>query len=145
MANAAKIDIQGVQWELKDQEARNRIAELEKNASAQDIDTVNIDVKQGYTAQLARMEYHYKVGKIHFINIRLQNIKGDNIGTSKTANIALLNIRPKKYTSFLLYDYINKAILRCYIDVDSSLCIGESVGVEQGNNNCFGELIFAEE
>lgn len=29
MANATKIDIQGVQWELKDQEARNRITTLE--------------------------------------------------------------------------------------------------------------------
>ena len=29
MANAAKIDIQGVQWELKDQNARDRIAALE--------------------------------------------------------------------------------------------------------------------
>ena len=29
MANAAKIDIQGVQWELKDQNARDRIATLE--------------------------------------------------------------------------------------------------------------------
>ena len=145
MADVKIVDIDGFQWAMKDQEARNKIAELEKNASAQDIDTVDIDVKQGYTAQLVRMEHHYKVGKIHFINIRLQNIEGANIGTSKTANIALLNIRPKKYTSFLLYDYINKAVLRCYIDVDSSLCIGESVGVAQGNNNCFGELIFAEE
>lgn len=31
MANAAKIDIQGVQWELKDQNARNRIATLEED------------------------------------------------------------------------------------------------------------------
>ena len=30
MANAAKIDIQGVQWELKDQNARDRIAEMEQ-------------------------------------------------------------------------------------------------------------------
>ena len=33
MANAAKIDIQGVQWELKDQNARDRIAALEEKTT----------------------------------------------------------------------------------------------------------------
>ena len=145
MAEVAKIDIDGIQWDIKDQNARNRIAELEKNVIVQDIDTVHIDLKQGFTAQYAIADYHYKVGKIHFINIRLQNIKGTYIGTSSTANFGSLNIRPKKQTSFLLYDYINKTVLRCYIDKDGSICIGESLGVAQGNNDCFGELIFAEE
>lgn len=145
MADISKIDIDGVQWNIKDQDARNRIVTLEENASVQDIVTEYIDLKQGYTAQLAIADFHYKVGKIHFINMRLQNIKGTYIGTSSTANIGLLNIRPKKMTTFLLYDYINKAILRCYIDKDGSICLGESLGVAQGNNDCFGELIFAEE
>ena len=145
MADVKIVDIDGSQWAMKDQNARDRIAELEKNASVQDINTENINIKQGYTVQSAIADFHYKVGKIHFINIRLQNIKGTYIGTSSTANFGSLNIHPKNITSFLLYDYINKAILRCYIDKDGSLCIGESLGVEQGNNDCFGELIFAEE
>ena len=33
MANAAKIDIQGVQWELKDQNARDKIAALEEKTT----------------------------------------------------------------------------------------------------------------
>ena len=145
MADVKIVDIDGSQWSMKDQVARDKITELEKNASAQDIDTVNIDLKQGYTAQYAIADFHYKVGKIHFINIRLQNIKGTYIGTQSTANFGSLNISPKKITTFLLYDYTNKAVLRCYIDKDGSMCIGESLGVVQGNNDCFGELIFAEE
>lgn len=45
MANAAKIDIQGVQWELKDLNARNRITELEKKTTVKvtkKIDETNI-------------------------------------------------------------------------------------------------------
>lgn len=145
MADVKIVDIDSAQWNMKDQVARDKITELEKNFIPQDIDTVYIDLKQGYTAQYAMADFHYKVGKIHFINIRLQNVKGDYIGTSSTANFGLLNIHPKKNTTFLLYDYKNKAILRCYIDRDGSLCIGESLGVAQGNNDCFGELIFAEE
>lgn len=145
MADVKIVDIDGSQWSMKDQEARNKIATLEENASVQDIVTAYIDLKQGYTAQLAIADFHYKVGKIHFINMRLQNIKGNYIGTSSTANFGLLNIRPKNITTFLLYDYMNKAVLRCYIDKDGSICLGESLGVVQGNNDCFGELIFAEE
>ena len=42
MANAAKIDIQGVQWELKDQNARDRITALEENNATNKTDIQNL-------------------------------------------------------------------------------------------------------
>ena len=145
MANAAKIDIQGVQWELKDQNARNRIAVLEEAISVKDLQDIKINMKSGYTATTKDIYAHYSVGKIHFMTLRIDNLAGSNIGTSVTANIGSINLYPKKETSFLLNDYMNRAILRCYLFTDGTIAVGESVGVVSGSNSCYGELIFAEE
>lgn len=144
MADAKIVDIKGVQWNLKDEVARNRIAELENNFIVQDLEDIAINLKQGYTATERKITQHYKVGKIHFMNILLRNISGTYIGSSSTATIGSINILPKKITSFLLNDYISNTIVRCYIEKDGSIAIGESVGVAQGDNVCLGELIFAE-
>ena len=138
------LDIDGTQWELRDVEARNRIAELEQNVVAQDLGDLEINLNPGYTATRHSLVHHYKIGKIHFANIELENISGESIGTWGTANIGSVNLVPKKETSFLLFDYRYAKILRCYIGRDGSIRIGESNDVVQGDNVCYGELIFAE-
>lgn len=145
MTDAKIVDIKGVQWNLKDEVARNKIIELENNLIAQDLEDIAINLKQGYTANERKITQHYKVGKIHFMNVLLRDISGIGIGTTSTATFGSINIIPKKITSFLLNDYISNTILRCYIEKDGSISIGESKGVAQGNNICLGELIFAEE
>lgn len=144
MAEVKTIDIDGVQWEMKDQTARNEITTIKENNTTKDLPDITINLKEGYEAQNAAITQHYNCGKIHFANIALANIKGNNIGTSSTIDIALLNIHPKKITTFLMNDYKNNAILRCFISPDGTLSIGESNGVVSGNNACLGEIIFAE-
>lgn len=144
MADVKTVDIDGSQWSMKDQEARNRITELEKNVVTQDLDDLEINLNPGYTATQHRLTEHYKIGKIHFAKIEISNISGENIGTWGTANIGSVNLVPKKETTFLLFDYRNAKILRCYINTDGSIAIGESNDVVQGDNTCYGELIFAE-
>lgn len=138
------LDIDGTQWEIQDVEARNKIAVLENDNIAQDSENVSINILQGYKAVDAYMFNHYKIGKIHFMSVVLTNIEGDNIGTTSTAKIAQTNLRPKKQTYFVLNDYQNKATLRCEINIDGTIDIGESVGVVQGSNQSLGQLIFAE-
>ena len=144
MADVKIVDIDGSQWSMKDQVARDKIAELEKNVIAQDLEDINIEMNVGFTATIANMSFHYKVGKIHFMRVELRNISGGNIGTTQTVRIGVINIHPKKETSFILYDYENSAVLRCHLAPDGTVGIGESKGVVQGNNICLGELIFAE-
>lgn len=144
MADVKIVDIDGSQWNMKDQVARDKIATLEESIITQDAEDINIEMNVGFTAMVANMTYHYKIGKIHFMRIELRNISGVNIGTTQTARIGVINIFPKKETSFMLYDYENNAILRCHLSTDGTISIGESKGVVQGNNICFGELIFAE-
>lgn len=144
MADAKIVNIKGVQWDLKDEVARNKIAELERSLVPQDLEDIAINLNQGYTATERKITQHYKVGKIHFMNILLRNMSGIYIGSSSTAIIGSINILPKRITSFLLNDYVSNTIVRCYIDKDGGIAIGESVGVAQANNICLGELIFAE-
>lgn len=144
MADAKIVDIKGVQWELKDEVARNKIIELEKNLVAQDLNDVDINLNSGYIASVARFINHYKVGKIHFTKVEIQNISGQYIGTTTTAKIGLVDIIPKKETSFILYDYKNSATVRCYFTEKGEVALGETEGVVQGDNHCYGELIFAE-
>ena len=144
MAEVKIIDIDGVQWEMKDQTARNKIANLEENNTTKDLPDITVNLKEGYEAVSTTIKQHYSYGKIHFALINFINIKGNNIGTGITTHIASLNVHTKKSTTFLMNDYKNKATLRCSISPDGTLSIEESVGVISGDNICFGELIFAE-
>ena len=138
------LDIDGTQWEMQDSEARYKIANLENNNITQDLNDIKIKLNTGYTADSANVIFYYKVGKINFMTVELINVSGDNLGTISTLKLGKININPKKNTSFILHDYENSVILRCYLDVDGTIAIGESKGVIQGNNHCLGELIFAE-
>ena len=144
MADVKIVDIDSTQWNIKDQEARNRIATLEEAVSVKDLQGIKINMKSGYTATTKDIYAHYSVGKIHFMTLRIDNLAGNNIGTSVTANIASIDLYPKKETSFILNDCMNRAILRCYLYTDGTIAVGESVGVTSGSNKCYGELIFAE-
>ena len=144
MAEVSLIDIDGLQWSMKDQTARDKITNLEENNITKDLPDIHITLREGYEAQQIAIAEHYSYGKIHFALIRLSNIKGNYIGTNTTAFIASLNIYPKKRTTFLMYDYKNKAVLHCFIEPDGTIAIGESSGLVPDNNDCFGEIIFAE-
>ena len=138
------LDIDGTQWEMQDVVARNRIAELEENNTTKDLPDETINLGKGFEAESITVAHHYGYGKIHFAIINIVNIKGPNIGTDQTSYIATSNMRPRKSTTFLMYDYKNNAIARGYIFADGKIALGESIGVVQGSNTIYGELIFAE-
>lgn len=145
MADVKTVDIDGSQWNMKDQVARDKIAELEGSLIAQDLDNINITMNEGYTSEMAVLREHYKIGKIHFAIMQINNIRGKDIGTSATANIGRVNIKAQKPTSCLLLDYHNKITIRVSIKNDGLITIDESVGLVQGDNVCIGGLVFAEQ
>ena len=144
MADASIIDIGGTQWNVKDKEARDRITTIEDILTVKDLPDLTINRNPSYSWTSLKLYNHYSFGKIHFVYIRLQNVSGSSIGTTNSAIIGLLNIKPVKETSFMLFDYVNGKSIRCYLDAEGYFNIGESNGVSSGNNVCFGELIFAE-
>ena len=144
MADVKIIDIDNEQWNIKDQEVRNKIANIEELFISKDLPDVEINLNTGYTAMGIQGYAHYKIGKIHFVTFLIRELAGPEIGTGNTAKIATTNLRPKKETSFIMNDYKNKAVLRCYIDSNGTLAVAESVGSVSGRNTSYGELIFAE-
>lgn len=144
MALVKIVDIDGVQWEIKDETARNKIANLEENNTTKDLQDAKIDIDKDCSALAIEAKNHYKMGKIHFIDIHIINIAAVNIGTSTTVRIASSNLIPKKDTSFTLVDNKAPAPVRGFLSPDGSIHLGETVGVQSGDNDIYGELIFAE-
>ena len=144
MADASIIDIGGVQWNIKDKEARDKITVIEDFLTTKVLPNPTFIRNTSYSWKDFKLNNHYSFGKIHFIYIRLQNVSGSGIGTTNSAKLGEIDILPAKLTSFMLFDYVNGKTMRCYLETDGSLYIGESNGVSSGNNVCFGELIFAE-
>ena len=144
MADASIIDIGGVQWNIKDKEARNKITVIEDFLTTKVLPDPTFTRNTSYSWKHFKLYNHYSFGKIHFIYIRLENVSGNGIGTTNSAKLGEINILPAKLTSFMLFDYVNGRTMRCYLETDGGFYIGESNGVSSGNNVCFGELIFAE-
>ena len=138
------LDIDGSQWEIQDIEARNRIAVIEDFITTKVLPSPEITKDPSSNWTSFELYNHYSFGKIHFIYVRLQNVSNGYIGSSSSAQIANINIKPVKETSFMLFDYVNGKCMRCYLEESGDFVIGESNGVSSGNNVCFGELIFAE-
>ena len=144
MADASIIDIGGVQWNVKDREARDKIASIEDLLTVKVLPAPNFNKNPNYSWSSFQFMNHYSFGKIHFIYFRWQNISGANIGTTNSARLGIIDLLPVKETAFMMFDYVNGRIMRCYLEETGYIVIGESNGVSSGNNICFGELIFAE-
>lgn len=144
MADIKIVDIDGEQWDIKDQDARDSITALEDSISTKVLPDAQITMKDGYTCESIQINERYKVGKINFALIRIQNLSGNNVGGTTTVYIASTNLIPKRRTVFIARDYITPATVRCSLEQDGTISIGESNGIKDGNNVLFGEIIFAE-
>lgn len=138
------LDIDGSQWELQDVEARNKITDIQKNISTEDLQDAQITMKDGYTCRSIRIANHYKAGKIHFALVSIDNLSGEYIGTDGTVQVAYTNLIPKKHTNFIIRDAVTQATVRCALETDGSIYVSESNGIKNGINILRGELIFAE-
>ena len=144
MANASIIDIAGIQWTIKDREARDEITVIKDMLTVKVLPAPKFKKNPNYSYNSFEFINHYSFGKIHFIYLRLEDIRGSNIGTNGSARIGTIDLLPIKETSFMMFDYINGRSMRCYLEESGYIVIGESNGVSSGNNICIGELIFAE-
>lgn len=144
MADVKIVDIDGEQWNIKDQESRKKIATIEENIVAQDLPDAQVTMKNGYTCKSIIISNRYKAGKINFAAIRLENLSGKGVGGTATIHIASTNLIPKKITSFIARDYKTPATARCNLEQDGGISLKESNGIKDGDNVIFGEIIFAE-
>lgn len=144
MADVKAIDIDGEQWNIKDQNARDRIAALEDSLSTKDLPDAQITMKNGYTCKSIQISNRYKTGKVNFAAIRIENLSGNNVGGTTTIHIASTNLIPKKITTFIARDSKTSTTVRCNLEQNGGISIKESNGIKNGTNVIIGEIIFAE-
>ena len=144
MADVKIIDIDGEQWNIKDQDARTKIAVLEDSLSTKDLPDAQITMKDGYTCKSIRITSHYKAGKIHFAYLRIEDLSGNNVGSVASIDVASTNLIPKRYITFLARDYRAPATVTCSLEQDGTIGLGASTGIKNGDNVILAEIIFAE-
>lgn len=144
MADASIIDIGGTQWNVKDKDARDRIAVLENDITFEILEDPTFFKIPNISFTILQRYNHYRIGKVHFLYLRLQNINGGNIGTTTPTPIVKLNVGTIKQTSFKLYNDVNKLLVKCSIKTDGVITIEDSSKISKGNNLCSGQLIFEE-
>ena len=144
MADVKIIDIDGEQWNIKDETARDRITVLENSLSAKGLPDAQITMKEGYTCESITIKECYKVGKINFALMRIINLSGAGVGSTVTIQIAFTNLIPIKKTTFIARDYVTPATVRFSLEPDGSISMEETNGIKDGNNIIYAEIIFAE-
>lgn len=142
MADVKIVDIDSTQWNMKDQEARNRIATLEESLTVKDVNEIAITLKEGYTATEAYIASISKYGKLNIGGLSITNLTGKNIGTTITTPIGHINRNIGCYISVVLIEYISQKPVRIAIQKDGMITVQESGGVTQGSNAIRGQVIW---
>ena len=144
MADVKIVDIDGSQWSMKDQVARNKITEIEQLLKTEIIDNIPIVLNSGNRADEVRITSIQKFGKIYVGLIIIENINANNVGTINRVNIGTVNINVLNSTYSLGFDYKSGKTVRIRINPDKSITLEESSGVSNGNNGIRAPITWIE-
>ena len=134
MADVKIIDIDSAQWNMKDQLARDKIAEIEQSLVPNTDEKFKITLNNNYTGYDTRIYYQQNYGKLHIGIININDLSGENIGTTTSIEIGEANINSLNSVQALGYDYITSAVVRIEISKDNKVRLLESQNVISGNN-----------
>ena len=144
MADVKIVDIDSFQWNIKDQEARNKIAEIEQLLKTETVGDIPINLNSGNSADEARITSIQKYGKIHIGLIIIENLTASNIGTLNRVNVGTVNINVLDNTYSLGYDYHSGKIIRIRVAPGKTFHIEESNGVSNGKNGIRAQITWIE-
>lgn len=144
MEDVKTIDINGVQWSIKDQKARDEIVSINTQFTPKRLDNIPISIKSGYSATGSEIRNIVQYGKLYAGLIRLSGVKGDYIGSATSAQYGKVNIKPVSIFSAVGLDYVAGRPVRIEIDQDGNFIIAESTGVTNGSNIIFIQVFWIE-
>lgn len=144
MADVKIVDIDNEQWNIKDQEARNRIAEIEQLLKTETVGEILINLNSGNSANEARITSIQKYGKIYIGLIIIENLNANNIGTLSRVNVGKVNINVLNDTYSLGFDYHSGKTVRIRVDPEKNFYIEESNGISNGNNGIRAQITWIE-
>lgn len=144
MADAKIVDIKGVQWELKDEVARNNIAIIKQSLEIETINDIPIILKDGYTADTANIEGIQKYGRLYKGLLYIDNLNGSSVGTMTTGYIGDINRNVLGGNFALGLDYLTGSVIRIAIANGGLIQLSESLGVNKGSNRIRTPIIWFE-
>lgn len=144
MADVKIVDIDNEQWNMKDQEARNRIAEIEQLLKTETVNDIPINLNSGNSANEARITSIQKYGKIYIGLLIIENLNANNIGTLNRVNVGTVNINVLNNTYSLGFDYHSGKTVRIRIAPEKTFSIEESDGVANGKNGIRAQITWIE-
>ena len=144
MADVKIVDIDGSQWEMKDQNARNRIAEMEQLLKTENVADILINLNSGNSASEARITSIQKFGKIYIGLIIIENLIANNIGTLNRVDVGTVNTNVLNNAYSIGFDYHSGKSVRIRITPEKNFSIEESSGVSNGNNGIRASITWIE-
>lgn len=144
MEKASVIDIQGVQWAIKDQEATDNINVIKEQLTPKKLNGISIEMNEGYSATSALIENIVQFGRIHIGNIFIDNISGNNIGTTNEAKFGIVSFKPFDIIHIICLEYETGKVARIGIRKNGDISFLESLGVPNGNNKIRGQIVWIE-
>ena len=144
MADASIIDIGGVQWNVKDKEARNGIEDINTQLTPQILSNIPISIKSGYSAKKAEIRNVMKYGKLYSGLVWIENIRGSNIGSNSPSHIGKISNTPFVVTNAIGINYYSGSICRFEIDTVGNFTIQESPNTDNGSNTLTGQIYWIE-
>lgn len=144
MADASIIDIGGVQWNIKDQEARNRIEDINTQFTPKKLGNIPISIKSGYSAKKAEIRNVMQYGKLFSGLVWIENVRGNNIGSNSPANMGKVSNKPFVNAGAIGINYYEGSICRFEIDTNGDFSIQESPKTSNGSNTLVGQIYWFE-
>ena len=138
------LDIDGTQWEIKDEVARNEIVTMKQSLEIETIANIPIVLNSGYAATVAEIQTIQKYGKLYKGLLYIDDISGENVGTTSSIIIGKIkrNVLGGNYALGL--EYLTGNIARFLLAADGSVYIAESIGINNGNNRIRAPIIWFE-
>ena len=144
MQDVKIVDIDNEQWNMKDQEARNKIAEIEQLLKTKVVADIPIVLNSGNSASQMKIISIQKFGKMYTGLILIENLNAKNIGTLNRADIGTVNINVLADAYSLGYDYQSGNTIRIRVTPDKKIFIEESRGVANGSNGIYAQITWIE-
>lgn len=134
MADASIIDIGGVQWNIKDKQARNDIETIKQLLTVEILPKIDLTLNDGYSAITPEIRQIQKYGKLYMGLLFIDNLSGQNIGTNEIVNISQINISLKQTTYAVGIDYLSSKPIRASISRTGIISFQETAGITDGDN-----------
>lgn len=144
MADAKIVNIKGVQWNLKDEVARNEIATMKQSLEIETISDVPIILKNDYTATTANIQNIQKYGRLYKGLLYIDNLNGSSVGTMSSGYIGDINRNVLGANFALGLDYLTGSAVRILIADGGIVQLAESIGVNKGSNRIRTPIIWFE-